>query len=127
MDPYAEQFWAFTERRQLRLQRCDDCGRFRWPPGPVCDRCLSEDFTWEEVSGRGALLSWVVFQRQYFEEYPAPHPVVMVELAEGPLFISQPVGATVDEFRDGLAMELAWLDGEDRFGEYQLPVFRPAQ
>ena len=28
--------------------------------------------------------------------------------------------------RDGLAMELDWLDGEDRHGEYRLPVFRPA-
>ena len=38
MDPYAEQFWAFTRERELRLQQCSACGKFRWPPGPTCDR-----------------------------------------------------------------------------------------
>ena len=42
MDPYAEQFWAFTLSKELRLQQCSACGKFRWPPGPTCDRCLSE-------------------------------------------------------------------------------------
>lgn len=127
MDPYAERFWAFAEQQELRLQSCSECGRFRWPPGPVCDACVSEDYAWEEVSGRGTLLSWVIYRRPYFSEYPAPHTVIMVELDEGPLFVTQPFEIEADELRDGLAMELAWLDGEDRFGEYQLPVFRPAQ
>ena len=127
MDPYAEQFWTFTEQQELRLQRCGECGRFRWPPGPVCDQCLSEDYAWEEVSGRGALLSWVIYRRGYFPEYPAPHTVLMVELDEGPLFVTQPVDIETHGLRDGLAMELSWLDGEDQFGAYQLPVFGPAR
>ena len=126
MDAHAERFWRFTERRELRLQQCADCDRFRWPPGPVCDACLSEDYTWEEVSGRGTLLSWVTYRRQYFPEYPAPHTVLMVELEEGPLFVTQPLGLDTDGLRDGLALRLDWLDGEDRHGEYRLPVFRPA-
>ena len=52
MDPYAEQFWAFTQSRELRLQRCSACGKFRWPPGPTCDRCLSDDFAWSPLSGK---------------------------------------------------------------------------
>ena len=31
------------------------------------------------------------------------------------------------KLRDGMRMEIAWLDGEDRFGEYALPAFRPVQ
>ena len=127
MDPYAEQFWTFTEQQELRLQRCGECGRFRWPPGPVCDQCLSEDYAWEEVSGRGTLLSWVIYRRRYFPEYPAPHTVLMVELDEGPLFVTQPIDIETHALRDGLAMELGWLDGEDSFGVYQLPVFSPAR
>ena len=127
MDPYAEQFWTFTEQQELRLQRCGECGRFRWPPGPVCDQCLSEDYAWEEVSGRGRLLSWVIYRRRYFPEYPAPHTVLMVELDEGPLFVTQPIDIETHALRDGLAMELGWVDGEDSFGAYQLPVFSPAR
>ncbi len=127
IDPYAERFWAFTEQQELRLQRCGECGRFRWPPGPVCDQCLSEDYAWEEVSGRATLLSWVIYRRQYFPEYPDPHTVLMVELDEGPLLVTQPLEIQTHELRDGLALELSWLDGEDRHGAYQLPVFRPAR
>ena len=126
MDPYAERFWEFTGQRELRLQRCTECDRFRWPPGPICDGCLSEDYDWSEVSGRGTLLTWVTYRRPYFPEYPAPHTVIMVELEEGPLFVTQPYELDTDGLRDGLAMELDWLDGEDGHGEYQLPVFRPA-
>jgi uncharacterized OB-fold protein len=43
MDPYAEQFWAYTQKKELRLQKCSDCGKFRWPPGPTCDKCLSDE------------------------------------------------------------------------------------
>jgi uncharacterized OB-fold protein len=34
MDPYAEQFWAHTLKKELRFQKCTDCGKFRSPPGP---------------------------------------------------------------------------------------------
>jgi uncharacterized OB-fold protein len=126
MDPYAEQFWEFTKAREFRLQRCGECEKFRWPPAPVCDGCLSEEFDWTPVSGRGSVLSWVTFRRQYFSEYPSGHRVVSLELAEGPLFITVPVELGERELSDGMPMELAWEESADRFGEYNLPVFRPA-
>jgi len=127
MDPYAEQFWAFTQSRELRLQQCSACGKFRWPPGPTCDRCLSDDFSWSPLSGMGKVLSWTTFRRAYFPEYPPPHTVVALELAEGPLFISWPVDIEPSTLREGMTLELRWTDGADRFGEYNLPVFgRPS-
>src|SRR6266487_2084823 len=86
MDPQAAQFWEFTKNQEFRLQRCSECGGFRWPPAAVCSQCLSEEYIWTPVSGEGRLLSWVTFRRQYFPEYPPPHRVVVVELDEGPLF-----------------------------------------
>ncbi len=125
MDPYAEQFWAFTLSKELRLQKCSPCGKFRWPPGPTCDRCLSDDFEWSAVSGTAKVLSWTTFRRGYFAEYPPPHTVVALELEEGPLFISYPVDIETSELREGMMLELRWTDGNDRFGEYNLPVFGP--
>src|SRR5439155_27238192 len=58
MDQYAEQFWTFTLSRELRLQHRLACGKFRWPPGPTCDRCLSDDFAWSPLSGEAKVLSW---------------------------------------------------------------------
>ena len=125
MDPYAEQFWAFTLSKELRLQKCSHCGKFRWPPGPTCDRCLSDDFEWSAVSGTAKVLSWTTFRRGYFAEYPRPHTVVALELEEGPLFISYPVAIETSALREGMMLQLRWTDGNDRFGEYNLPVFGP--
>jgi hypothetical protein len=49
-----------------------------------------------------------------------------VELAEGPLFVAYPVDVETSELREGMSLQLDWLDAEDRFGQYNLPVFRPA-
>jgi uncharacterized OB-fold protein len=125
MDTFAEAFWAFTLKNELRLQQCSECGKFRWPPGPTCDGCLSDAFEWPELGGRGKVLSWTTFHRAYFPEYPPPHTIVALELEEGPLFVSYPVGIDVSELREGMALELRWADGEDRFGRYNLPVFGP--
>ena len=35
LDPYAGRFWEFTKDKELRLQRCAECGKFRWPPSPT--------------------------------------------------------------------------------------------
>jgi len=32
-------FWAGTAAGELRIQRCDDCGTLRHPPGPACPSC----------------------------------------------------------------------------------------
>ncbi len=125
MDPYAEQFWAFTLDRELRLQQCSACGKFRWPPGPTCDRCLSDVFAWSPLSGTAKVLSWTTFRRGYFPEYPPPHTVLALELAEGPLFISYPVDIEPTDLREGMTLELRWTDATDKFGEYNLPVFGP--
>ena len=126
MDPYAEQFWAFTQNKELRLQQCADCGTLRWPPGPTCDKCLSDAFEWTAVAGRGKVLSWTTFRRSYFKEYPAPHTVFVLELDEGPLFVSYPVDLAPADLREGMTVSLRWTDGEDQYGAYNLPVFGPA-
>ena len=125
MDHYAAEFWKFTEQKELRLQKCEQCSHFRWPAAAVCPSCLAEEYEWAQINGTGKLLTWVTFERPYFDQYLAPHTTIMVELDEGPLFISWPL-ADEEDLRDGLPMQLEWVDAEDQFGEYNLPVFRPA-
>lgn len=125
MDPYAEQFWGYTKAKEFRLQQCTDCGKFRWPPGPTCDRCLSDAFDWVPSAGRGKVLSWTIFHRSYFPEYPAPHTAIVLELDEGPLFVSYPVEIGPADLREGMVLALRWVEGADKFGQYNLPVFGP--
>jgi len=95
-------FWESVEQKDLKLQRCADCGQFRYPAGPICAQCNSEQVTWERVSGKGTILSWVVFHKTYLPAYPAPHTVIAVRLDEGPILISnlegpEPEGSWIDE------------------------------
>lgn len=126
MDPYARQFWNYTQQKEFRLQKCSGCGKFRWPPGPTCDHCLSDAYEWAAMNGRGKVLSWTTFHRAYFPEYPAPHTSIVLELDEGPLFVSYPVGIAVNQLREGMVLSLRWTDGADKYGDYNLPVFGPA-
>ena len=113
MDPYAQAFWAYTQKKEFRLQQCSECHKFRWPPGPSCDHCLSDQCEWALMKGRGTVLSWTTFHRAYFPEYPAPHTSIVLELDEGPLFVSYPVGIDAAQLREGMVLTLQWTDGED--------------
>jgi hypothetical protein len=79
---------ALSAERVLRLQCCTDCGAWRYPPGPACHSCQSTDSEWKPVSGRGTVVSWIMFRKDYLPEYPAPYNVVAVRLEEGPIMIS---------------------------------------
>jgi FkbM family methyltransferase len=50
---------------------------------------------------------------------------IVLELDEGPLFVSWPVDVEVAKLSEGMVLSLRWTDGQDKFGEYNLPVFGP--
>jgi uncharacterized OB-fold protein len=91
---YDVPMWQSIERQNLQLQACGHCGKFRYPPGPVCPFCLSADYAWRAVSGRGTILSWVIFHKQYFEDHVPPYNSIAVRLDEGPILVSNLVGDT---------------------------------
>ena len=83
-------FWTAAARGALVVQRCVVCGHLRFPPGPVCTRCLDERTEWVPVSGRATVLSHLVFHQGYGAPWSArlPYSVVMVQLDEGPRMFS---------------------------------------
>ena len=85
---YDQEFWNSIEEGQLRLQRCVDCNTFRYPPGACCPECLSTDATWQAVTGRGKVLSWATFHKQYLPAYPVPTTIVAAILEEGTILIT---------------------------------------
>ena len=111
MDPYAQVFWEYTQHKEFRLQQCRECHKFRWPPGPLCDNCLSDQYDWALMTGRGKVLSWTTFHRAYFPEYPAPHTSMVLELDKGPLVVSYPVGIDAAQLHEGMVLTLHWTDG----------------
>ena len=68
----------------LMLQRCNDCGSLRYPPGPACPDCRSLDTGWMPASGRGTIASYVIVPHAINPAFAdwVPYPVVTVELDE---------------------------------------------
>src|SRR5262245_29928498 len=71
---------------ELRMNRCDECGRWHHPARPMCPTCWSFSVSATPVSGRGTihLVMWLhQGPSAPGVDYTAgPYPVVTVELAE---------------------------------------------
>ena len=117
-------FWNATRAHELRLQRCVDCGGFRFPPQVLCRACLSENTEWTAVSGKGTVYSHVVQHRPATPAFAADVPFVLavVELAEGPLLLTNIIGCPTDDLYAGMRVEVAFFDATE---EITLYPFRP--
>jgi uncharacterized OB-fold protein len=122
-----DEFWRWTAAGELRLQRCSQCGEIAWPVVSACEVCQSSELHWEKMSGRGKLVSWCTFERDYYHGLlPMPWDTILVELEEGALFISNPQGFSWPEMAVGMPVDLTFLPCQDKAGEFSLPVFRKA-
>lgn len=119
-------FWNFTSLNELRIQKCADCGHYEWPPQEACESCGSKNLDWNQVSGRGKVVSWCTFERPYYKVLPVPWDTILVELEEGPLFISDPKGFANSEITSDMPVRAAFIECEDDAGEFRLPVFERA-
>jgi uncharacterized OB-fold protein len=121
-------FWEACARRELRLQRCAACGRFRQPPLPGCPHCGSAASDWPLLAGRGRVFSFTVVHHPAIPNLQGevPYNVVVVELegAPGARLISNLLDVAPGELRIGLEVEIAW--DEPRPG-LVLPRFRRAR
>lgn len=121
--PGHDEFWEFCGKDELRLQRCDACRHISWPPVEACEACGRGELTWDSMSGRGKVVSWCTFERSYYAEIDVPWDTILVELDEGPLFISNPAGFTNDELTPNAPVAVSFIDCEDDAGAFRLPVF----
>jgi uncharacterized protein len=118
-----DEFWSWCRSQELRMQRCDHCRHLSWPPVQTCEACNHAELTWERLSGTGRLVSWCTFERSYYAELPIPWDTIVVELDEGPFFISNPAGFGNEQAVLGTPVSLTFLDCEDDHGQFSLPVF----
>lgn len=110
---YHDKFWESVAERKMCLQKCRKCGTFRYPAGPACPACVGFDYDWEPVSGKGTVLSWVTYHRQYLPAYPAPYQVIAVRLDEGPIFVSNMEDPAPAPRKAGERVEIVYVEMPD--------------
>jgi uncharacterized OB-fold protein len=112
--------------RELRLNKCSDCGKWHHPPRSICPHCWSVSIVPTRVSGRGVVhLSILLRQGPPAAGVEYPYPVVTVELEEQEAlrFTSTIVGCEPTAVRIGMPVELEWIERQGA----PFPVFRPVE
>lgn len=122
----SEHFWSACKRHELKVQRCQSCRSYRFPPAVLCPECLSTETEWVKVSGRGKVFSFVVYRRLYHPAFEAdlPYTVAVIELEEGARMLSNVVGVPPEEVACDMPVEVVF---EDVTPEVSLPKFKPLQ
>jgi uncharacterized OB-fold protein len=77
-------YFEAARQHKLVMKKCAACNLMRYPPGSGCPWCMSLEWTWQEVSGKGTIYSYeiIVHAIQPGFRAVAPYPVVVVELDE---------------------------------------------
>ena len=116
-------FWRACREGRLSLQRCGQCDTIRYPISHVCPHCLSAEFSWADMSGRGEVFSFIVFHRAYHDGFKAdvPYNVALIQLEEGPRMFSNIVGTPNDRVMIGDAVEAVF---DPATPEVTIPRFR---
>ena len=114
-----EPFWAGTRAGKLLLQRCRECGRWRWTPQLACPACWSERYDWTESSGRGALYSYTIVHRSPDPaRFEAPFLLAIVALDEGPHMLTNLVACAPEDARIDMPVEVRFERIDDEFTVY---------
>lgn len=120
----AAPYWQGLSRGELLYQKCGACGSGQLPPRAQCTHCLSDDVALTPASGRGHIVSWVVYHQAIHQRFKdkVPYNVAIVELEEGARLITNIVGIDNAGLRIGLPVTVT-IEEEDGLA---LARFRPA-
>jgi uncharacterized protein len=121
---FSKPFWDATLRHELVLQKCLECGTFRYYPRPRCPECLSANSEWTKLSGRGVVYSFTVVHRPLARWFKDKVPLVcaVIELEEGVRMVSNVEGIDPAEVVIGLPVQATFEDVDEQI---TLPKFEP--
>ena len=128
-DETSAAFWDAAASHVLTAARCARCHAFTIPIDVVCPHCQSTDpaFTFEPVSGHGAIRSWTVVRQSFLPGFEGDVPFVLVDvelddqadlrmigrLLDGPdvpLHLGDRVTAAFEDIAPGVAVPAFVLD-----------------
>lgn len=112
-------FWEATKKESMLLPHCADCGKTHWHPRLFCPFCFSNKLEWKESVGKATLYAATTLSKA-----SEPYIVAYVELAEGPLMLTNIVDCSLDDLQIGAPLTLTF---SPMSSGHLLPVFRPAK
>jgi uncharacterized OB-fold protein len=124
MTPDAKFFWDAADRGEFVGQKCGACGKYTFPPGPMCPQCHSLERQVVPLSGEGTVLSWTVPRHPAAFGFTEAPIVAVIRLKEGVNFVSNVVGVKPEDIEVGMSVTVLF---EATMGNHKVPVFQPVQ
>jgi uncharacterized OB-fold protein len=126
-------FWTGGRNGELLITRCQTCGHYFHPPGPVCWRCRSTEVAPTPALGRAKVAAYTVNRQPWIPGFEPPYIVAMVELVDEPdvRLITNIVDIAIEDIAVGMEVEVFFEDWTAASGEEDsrvwLPLFRPVR
>jgi len=100
------QFIDYLKDGKICATKCQECGALQFPPRAHCVRCLSTNFSWSNLSGNCALMTYTKVDAApaAFKDQ-APYMLGLAELVEGPKIFAW-IDKAVNENRIALGMKM---------------------
>ncbi len=114
-------YWDALREGYLVFQRCR-CGNAWLPARTHCPACLKPKPRWERASGRGRIVSWVVYHTAYHPAFAdkLPYNVALVQLIEGPRLLTNIVDPNEALAADApVALKIEW-EGDTALARFLL-------
>jgi len=120
--PTSAPYFDAARDGRLSLQKCPRDGFFFYPRNR-CPDCLQDDWSWQDVSGRGTVYSYTVDRvgLDPTQRERLPLVVALVELEEGPRLTTNIIGCAADAVKIGMPVEVTFED----LGQETLIHFKP--
>jgi uncharacterized OB-fold protein len=119
-------FWDGARAGRLVMQQCTQCGHIRYPIQALCPKCLSDQCSWAELSGRGTVFAVVVYHQAFNKAWAGdiPYNVVIVQLDEGPRMFSNVVGSPNEQVAVGDPVSVVFEPSAGGADGLAVPRFR---
>ncbi len=114
MSAFTQPFWDGLAQGKWQSTCCEACGKFTFPPKPICPHCWSDKMQWKSLSPRGTLYSWTRIHaapKVFADE--APYAVCVVDLDIGLRIATRLVERDGIEFTCGIPVGLVVLQYQD--------------
>jgi uncharacterized OB-fold protein len=126
IDEEMRPWWEATQRHELYVQKCRDCGDVRFHPRALCTNCLSSRTEWLRAKGTGKIYTFTVTYQNQAAGFRESLPYVMawVELDEGVKMLTNIVDCPPEQVKIDMPVEAVF---DDVTPEVTLVKFRPAR
>ena len=128
--PTARAWREYPQRYRYEAAVCKKCGKWHFPPRPVCDACKGEEFETKAMRRTGTILTHTIIRvpPAPFKDQ-APYAIAVIEMDDGPRITTQFVDWQGDQLTIGQKVKLEFRriseDGEAgtiNYGYKAVPV-----